>query len=463
MSILQKIKHTIVGKAAKSAESEIEPVEKIGRSLTQNMRALRLTMRIAEELLSYGVSAHDVVETASAITGTYCARKVFFDVNATSIMASQDRGLDKEPLTLIRTVELRYSNNTIVQDMQELARDIKKGLPLETAEARFARSTEHPKTYPWWLVMLGNAGVSAGVILLFTHSWVIFLTTFFIGCLVDRLLWLMDHRGMPEFFSQAVAAVFITLTAVLVATLGELGMRPFIGVSPTLIVVGGVVMLVAGLTLTATAQDAIDEFYVTAGARFMRTLMMTAGIVIGIVVGIGIARGLGSDVVVSSDPIPLGDPVFQIVGAVLLSAAWALYTQSSRAAIFWAGLIGGVAWVVYMVTASMGEATANGIAAIAVGFFGAIIARLTKSPSIAIIESAILPLVPGLALYNGLMQFTEPSKDHISQGASLLLTAIMVALAIAAGASFGNYLGRPVRNQLVRIRRHIERLPTQPK
>ena len=36
--------------------------QKVGRDLTPNMRALRLTMRIAEQLLCHGVSAHDVVD-----------------------------------------------------------------------------------------------------------------------------------------------------------------------------------------------------------------------------------------------------------------------------------------------------------------------------------------------------------------------------------------------------------------
>ena len=45
--------------------------------------------------------------------------------------------------------------------------------------------------------MIGNAGVSAGVSLLFTTSWKIILATFINGLIVDRLLAAMEHWRVP--------------------------------------------------------------------------------------------------------------------------------------------------------------------------------------------------------------------------------------------------------------------------
>ena len=56
-------------------------LEKIDESLTPNMRALRLAMTIAEQLLSMGVVARDVVRMAQGITRTYCRRPVHVDVS----------------------------------------------------------------------------------------------------------------------------------------------------------------------------------------------------------------------------------------------------------------------------------------------------------------------------------------------------------------------------------------------
>ena len=73
--------------------------------------------------------------------------------------------------------------------------------------------------------------------------------------------------------------------------------------------------------------------------------------------------------------------------------------------------------------------------------------------SIAVVDAALVPLVPGLALLMGLLQFTRsPSPEGLFAGSVLLLTALGVALAIAAGAALGTFVGGPVRTQLVRAR-----------
>jgi uncharacterized membrane protein YjjP (DUF1212 family) len=112
---------------------------------------------------------------------------------------------------------------------------------------------------------LGNAGVGAGYVLLFSTSWVVVLATFVIGILVDVMTRALSSRATPPFFVQALASAAITLYAVGLGELGSRGVWPFVALSPTLIVVGGVVGLVAGLTIYATAADAIDEFFITAG------------------------------------------------------------------------------------------------------------------------------------------------------------------------------------------------------
>jgi uncharacterized membrane protein YjjB (DUF3815 family) len=71
-----------------------------------------------------------------------------------------------------------------------------------------------------------------------------------------------------------------------------------------------------------------------------------------------------------------------------------------------------------------------------------------------VIAAAILPLVPGLSLFTGLLQAvgsaTEPG-DLAASGVTLL-QALGVAVGIAGGATLGTYLGRPVKEQLRRIR-----------
>jgi len=138
------------------------------------------------------------------------------------------------------------------------------GLPIGEAARALDRIEEAPRRYPRWVPMIGNAGVSAGVSLLFTTSWKIILATFFTGLIVDRLLAALEHWRVPPFFQQFAGAGFITLIAAGITEATAQGVGFFVGVGPTLVVVGGIVMLVAGMTIVGAAQDAIDEFYLTA-------------------------------------------------------------------------------------------------------------------------------------------------------------------------------------------------------
>ncbi len=118
--------------------------------------------------------------------------------------------------------------------------------------------------------MLGNAGVGVGSVLLFTVSWKVLLITLISGCLLDRLLAVLSRARVPPFFGQFAGAAMMTLIAAGVYAAGRLGVKVLAGVDPTVIVVGGIVMLVAGMTIVGAMQDAIDQFYVdriSAGTR----------------------------------------------------------------------------------------------------------------------------------------------------------------------------------------------------
>ena len=73
--------------------------------------------------------------------------------------------------------------------------------------------------------------------------------------------------------------------------------------------------------------------------------------------------------------------------------------------------------------------------------------RRSTIPAFGLVSAAPLPLVPGISLYNGLLQVvgTSPETANPSEGGSTLLVALGVALGIAAGATLGIYLGTPDR------------------
>lgn len=443
-------------------ESEELVEERFGETITPNMRALRLSMTVADYLLSMGVPASDVAGTALNITNRYCKRKVSIEIIATVLMFSQDRGNEREPLTLIRALTPRATNSALVQSIQDIADDIHKGkLPLDDAEKRLEKLLEHPKSYPQWVLSIGSASISAGVGALLSGSPLIIALSFVVGGLISYMLLALTKLRIPTFFIQVIAAVIATLVATFVTWLGNHGVDYLQGLDPNLIIIGGIVMLVAGLAIVGAVEDAIDEYYVTANSRILQVVMLTAGIVFGIVVGLFIAKNLGVHMTINTNKPVYTIVGWQYIGAIIIAAGYALSVNTRLRGIILAGLIGAGGWAVYATTAPLfSPIAASFIAATAVGAGGALLSRWLRTPPTTMITAGIISLVPGLSLFNGLMVLvigTTGSGTSLDSGALILMNALLLALSIAAGATLGNLVARPIHRTLVHAHSSLPR------
>lgn len=436
-----------------------EPMDKIDGSLTPNMRALRLAMTLSEQLLSMGVAASDVVHMSLGITNTYCTRRVHIDVSSTLLTISQDRGIDREPLTLVRTIVLSDVNYQTIQALQTLALSIRDNhIPLDDAEKQMDEILTEPKVQPKWLVYGAGGAVSAGVVVLYDGSLLMALLALITGILVTGQLRWFAKLGVATFYSRAIAALCVTLAASGAALLNE---ALSLSINPTLMVIGGIVSLVAGMMIVGAFQDAIDEYYVTANARLLKVAMATGGIVVGVLIGLHFATRMGVSFPATPDRLSLTDAVMQYVGAMIIAAGIAL---SSHARIFGTLVAGGVGmlgwWVSrLMMSVDFGVVISTAIAAAVVGLVATFVSRFWKIPSLAIIAAGIVPLVPGLSLYNGLMGVVDnpPGDAEFMVSLAALARAIMIGFAVAAGATLGNMIGRPLRRRMIRIYNHLPR------
>jgi uncharacterized membrane protein YjjP (DUF1212 family) len=426
-------------------------------TVTPPAAALNLAIQVGDCLLSAGMSANDVVVAMLGITDAYGLTRVHVDVTYTSISASHYPARGAPPITCIRVLHPDDIDYSKVREVAKLEEKIRGGLPIDEAARAFDRIQEAPRRYPQWVAMIGNPGVSAGAAMLFTTSWKIILATFLTGLIVDRMLAAMEQWRVPPFFQQFAGAGLITLVAAGITKATAQGISFFVGVDTTLVVVGGIVMLVAGMTIVGAAQDAIDQFYVTASARLLDVVMRTAGIVVGIVASLELASVLGAPLSISPEPVALGPLGAQFVGATLTSAFFALWAYADLPTIGLAGAMGLLGWAGYasMIYIGANEVPANTVGAFVAALASTLLIRRSTIPGFGLVSAALLPLVPGLALYNGLLQVVGTSQEtaNPSAGGSTLLLALGVALGIAAGATLGTFLGRPIADQLRRIPR----------
>jgi len=231
------------------------------------------------------------------------------------------------------------------------------------------------------------------------------------------------------------------------------------GTNATLIVIGGIIMLVAGLATVAAVQDSIDEFYVTANARLLKVAMMTMGVVAGVLIGMYIAKQFSVYIELYTAK-SISQGYWYLIGAAVISAGYALSTQTHPFGVMVAGILGTLSiWVYSLIVgnAPLSLIMASGIAAASVGIAATLFSRLWRTPSNALMNAGIVPLVPGLTLYNGLFQLVGNSTNTYSfdQGILVLFNAILIALAIASGVTLGHLVARPIRRSMVRARNSI--------
>ncbi len=419
-------------------------------------KVIRLALRMGDTLLTTGMPAHDVVVLMLHIAESYGIGRVHFDITYTAMMASYYPPRDGAPITSIRVVRAGAADLTRAQGIEKLAQEIRAGLPLEEASAACKRIREAPHPYPWWAATAAKAGVAAAVAVLFSASWKLPLITFAIGILVDRVLAGLRRRRFPPFFSQLIAAGLITLIAALISNALVHGIYLFVGVRPSLVVVSGIIMLVAGMRAVGAAQDAIDEFYLTALARGFQAAMHTAGIVVGIVIALYLSRALKFPIVIIPNPSTVASLPRQLLAVAATSALFALSCYASPETIALSALTGLLGYAGSRLAAQTGaaEVLASTAGAALAALIATLLIRRTRAPGFALINAALIPLVPGLTLFKGLFQMVGavPGTGDLATGALIVFEAASVALGIAAGASLGTYLGRPMADRLRRIR-----------
>ena len=412
--------------------------------------ALGLALRIGESMLAIGASAADVTATVLRVAAAYGLTPCQVDVTFTSITLSYDRE-NAVPLTAMRIVRTSRTDYTRLQAINDLARAVGAGaLEVEEAHRRLDAVVSAPSTYRRTVHTLGWAGLAGSVGLLLGGGWLEALMAALTTALIEQVLRVLTRRSLPSFFQQAAGAALATGVAVLLLAWD-------VDVRSSLVVAAGIVVLLAGLSLVSSAQDAISGFPVTATARAFEVVTLTAGIVVGIAAVLDLAQRarLPLDVVdTSSAPVPFAVGLAASAG---IAGCWALTSHARPRAVVLAAGAGALAWTTSWAAGGIGAgpALAGGVAAVVLGFCGEVLTERLQVPTQVIAVCGIVPLLPGLAIYHGL--FAIVVGADIEGGLTALVGAAAVGLALAAGVTLGEYLGRPVSGSRDRYDERVRR------
>lgn len=414
-------------------------------------KVLDLTIRLAEVMLSSGSGTADVVATAQDVAQAYQLTDCVVDITVTTVIVSAPPTSDSPPLTIVRAVRNRSTDYTRLAELDRLVRRITSGgVTVDQAHEAMDELTEQPHPYPRWLATAAWAGFALGVAMMLGGNWVTCLLAAVTSATIDRVGRLLNRIGTPFFFQHAVGAAIATLVAV--ATYG------FTGQGLSTLVATLIVMLLSGMTLVGSVQDALTGYMLTAVSRLGDVVFLTAGIVVGIVAGLQIATVVGFKIelhvqATQTFEVPKGlVPILLAVGGAALAgvcltiASYAplrsMATTGVAAALAEAVLIG-------LGAAGFGQWVATGVAAIVVGLFATFVSIRRQAAALVTATAGITPMLPGLPVFRAVFFFAV--EERFNDGLAQMLTAAATALALGSGVVMGELLGSPLRYRAGRI------------
>ncbi|MGN7966820.1 threonine/serine ThrE exporter family protein [Microbacterium sp. 22179] len=415
-------------------------------------RVLDLATRIGESMFAVGASAHEVTLAITRVCEAYALKGVQVDVTYNSVTVSFHLSGEVWPETLLRVVRVAAPDHAKLQRVQALVADIEAGLDLESARTAFRVIRRVPFRYQQSVVVVARAMLAVGVSILLGASPIIVGLTFIAALAAALTQAGLARVRVPLFFSQIAGGFVTTVVAVAVSALGSAGIEPFVGIRPSIIVASGIVLMLAGLTVVGAAQDAIDGFALTAGGRILDLTMQTLGVVIGILVGLELGSVLGFTMDLPDDPAPFGPLLGVFAGAIIIAVAVAVFNGAGIRIILVSALLSAITIAGYTASVALNlhPAAASAIGALLASFVGVLIAHNLHVPSVAVTTAAIVPLVPGVAVFQGLLEMVHnggTSMGVVGAGGSLIDAAV-IGIGLASGASLGLYLGTPVRATL---------------
>jgi uncharacterized membrane protein YjjB (DUF3815 family) len=252
----------------------------------------------------------------------------------------------------------------------------------------------------------------------------------------------LDRHRLPSFFQQVVGG-FIAAAWALAAYVAV--SNNFIEVQPSQLVAAGIIVLLAGLTLVGAIEDAITGFPVTSAGRGVETMVMTGGVLGGITIALAAFERLGMSPP-PIDPAIAGNAAVHIAvfAAGVGAAGFAVASYATVRATWLAAAVGAIGMLIFqaVMATGLGVVVGSALAACTMGLIGGILARIATVPPLVVTIAGITPFLPGLSVYRGLSALTS---DQTGIGLGLMFQALAIAVALAAGIVFGEWVTRNLR------------------
>jgi len=400
----------------------------------QNDPRVRFLTGLGRALHGYGIPSHRL-EAALVNAARRLDIRAEFLSTPTSLISSFGEP-DDQFVTLARVQPGSVQLDKLVE-LDEVVESLYRGeLTMETAQRRLDAVAQAPPRYPAWSHVVAFGVASGAAAEFFGGGWADMAAAGGLGLVGGLLGWVAGRR-------ETLARLYEFLLTLIVAFAAGALDRWVAPLNTAAVVIGSIVVLLPGLTLTLALNELGTGHLVAGTARLTGSLMTFLQIGLGVGLGTRLAALLPAEPLAGA-PVP---PPPGVVWLLLVATALALGVLFRARPREFPWIVAGALlafWGARFGVALLGAGLGSVLGALAVGVAGNLFARLRRKPAVVVIVPSIILLVPGAIGYRSLSFLLE--KDVLS-GIDNAFTALLVGVSLVAGLLLANLLVPP-RNAL---------------
>lgn len=246
-------------------------------------RLLSYALTIGEKMLCSGAEVSRVEDSIVRICSAYGSSCVNVFTITSSIVVSAD--FEGKTYTQTRRITSYRTDFDMLDRLNNLSRYICRNVPSEDIVEKELQMITDKKDYPtavrllFWFLTAGaftvffGGGLSDGIV------------SAFIGALLMLCVEGVDRTGINKVFSNLFSSFFVTVLAYIAVFCN-------LGVSCDKIIIGNIMLLIPGLSLTNSFRDLIGGDIMSGVLRFLEACLVAAGIAAGFYAAILLVGGL---------------------------------------------------------------------------------------------------------------------------------------------------------------------------
>lgn len=306
-------------------------------------------------------------------------------------------------------------------------------MSVDEAAARMSAVEREPGP-SWWLLLCAGTVVAGVASRLFGGGLGEVITGSVIGLLVVMIARLVRGTRAQRLYEP--------LAAVLAAVVASLATRWLVPASPTIAVLGGLMMLLPGYAFTVGMDELSARHWVAGTARLAGAFSVILFLGLSVLVASKLAALIPNQPLLGNLlPLPAWFDIAAVIFGLVSLAVW---FRTPLIDLPWVVVLGGLAEVIERMAAPAMEVP---LAASLAAFFLAVtcngVARLGGRVANAVLAPSLMLLVPGSL---GLRSLFALSEKNVLSGVEAAYQMVVVAVAIVTGLLLGNLL-LPSRRQ----------------